>query len=240
MADLIKKTGGSNEAIAELLGDARAIRGAFVLAKNGGAQFNEELELMKNSAGATDTALSYQKQGLGFQLGILSNNFDAMSIKLGLKLIPSLNKLVQFLMQNVVPAFESFVDTVGPVLTDIIDNYVAPLMDSIKDLFEVFGGGEGDVNLLIIALTPLKIFLQALKITIDAVVAGLRILFASQGQLKAAGTTSAGYSPYLANAVTSGTFKPAATTNNIFIGTGKVDTVITNSLNRTGTFKRGR
>jgi hypothetical protein len=31
-----------------------------------------------------------------------------------------------------------------------------------------------------------------------------------------------------------------ATTNNIFIGTGKVDTVITDSINRTGTFKRGR
>jgi hypothetical protein len=31
-----------------------------------------------------------------------------------------------------------------------------------------------------------------------------------------------------------------ATTNNIFIGTGKVDTVITDSINRTGTLKRGR
>ena len=31
-----------------------------------------------------------------------------------------------------------------------------------------------------------------------------------------------------------------ATTNNIYIGTGKVDKVITDSINRTGTFKRGR
>jgi len=30
------------------------------------------------------------------------------------------------------------------------------------------------------------------------------------------------------------------TTNNIYIGTGKVDTVVTDSINRTGTFKRGR
>jgi hypothetical protein len=29
-------------------------------------------------------------------------------------------------------------------------------------------------------------------------------------------------------------------TNNIYIGTGKVDTVVTDSINRTGTFKRGR
>jgi len=31
-----------------------------------------------------------------------------------------------------------------------------------------------------------------------------------------------------------------ATTNNIYIGTGKVHTVVTDSINRTGTFKRGR
>jgi hypothetical protein len=31
-----------------------------------------------------------------------------------------------------------------------------------------------------------------------------------------------------------------ATTNNIFIGTGKVDTVVTDSLKRTGNVKRGR
>lgn len=240
MADLIKKTGGSNEVIAELLGDARAIRGAFVLAKNGGAQFNEELDLMKNSAGATDTALSYQKQGLAYQLGILGNNFDAMSIELGQKLIPSLNKLVEFIIRDVVPAFSSFFDAAGPILTDLVDNGVAPLMKSVKELFEVLYNGESDVNLLIVALTPLKIFLDALKITIDAIVFGLRTLFGAQKAAAAAGTTSAGYSPYLANAVTSGTFTLPPTTNNIYIGTGKVDTVVTDSINRTGTFKRGR
>jgi hypothetical protein len=166
-----------------------------------------------------------------------------MSIELGQKLIPSLNKLVEFIMQNVVPAFNSLLDMAGPILTDIVDNGVLPLMESVKDLFEVFGEA-GDVNLLVITLTPLKIFLEALKVTIDAIVFALRTLFSTQANLGAAGTTSAGYSPYLANAVTSGTFVPpmggGATTNNIFIGTGKVDTVVTDSINRTGTFKRGR
>ena len=110
-------------------------------------------------------------------------------------------------------------------------------------LAAVFGSADGSVSLLMITLTPLKILLQAIKVTIDAIVAGLKILFAAQGTLAPAGTTSAGYSPYLANAVAAGTFPGAApglTTNNIFIGTGKVDTVVTDSINRTGTFKRGR
>jgi hypothetical protein len=55
--------------------------------------------------------------------------------------------------------------------------------------------------------------------------------------LKAAGVTQiaqSGLTPAMIAAAQAGT------TNNIFIGTGKVDTVITNSLNRTGTGKRGR
>ena len=55
--------------------------------------------------------------------------------------------------------------------------------------------------------------------------------------LKAAGVTQiaqSGLTPAMIAAAQAGT------TNNIFIGTGKVDTVVTDSINRTGTFKRGR
>lgn len=168
--------------------------------------------------------------------------FNETLEELGYRLLPTVNKVMDFLAKEALPAFEAIVRTVGPVLDDLITNYVGPLVRSFGELFAVFE--EGDINLLIVALTPLKIFLEALKITVDAIVFGLRTLFAAQGNLGAAGTTSAGYSPYLANAVASGTFVPpmggGATTNNIFIGTGKVDTVVTDSINRTGTFKRGR
>ena len=167
--------------------------------------------------------------------------FNETMEDLGYKLLPTVNKFLDWLATTGMPIFESIINAVAPVLQDLIDNGIAPLGESLGALFEVFGGAEGSANLLIIALTPLKIFLQALKIVIDAIVFGLERIFAGQAQLKAAGTTSAGYSPYLAQAVTTMGFQPAASTyNNIFIGTGKVDTVITNSINRTGTFKRGR
>jgi hypothetical protein len=168
--------------------------------------------------------------------------FNETMEELGYRLLPTVNKVMDFLAKEALPAFEAIVRTVGPVLDDLITNYVAPLVRSFGELFAIFE--EGDINLLVVALQPLKIFLEALKITVDAIVFGLRTLFSAQANLGAAGTTSAGYSPYLANAVASGTFVPpmggGATTNNIFIGTGKVDTVITDSINRTGTFKRGR
>ena len=169
--------------------------------------------------------------------------FNETMESLGYALLPQVNKFMDWLTTTGLPAFQSIIDQVAPVLVDFIDTAVAPLLSSLGELFAVFGGAEGSVSLLMIALTPLKIFLEALKITIDAIVFGLEKLFAAQGTLAAAGTTSAGYSPYLANAVAAGTFPGAApglTTNNIFIGTGKVDTVVTDSINRTGTFKRGR
>jgi hypothetical protein len=167
--------------------------------------------------------------------------FNETMEDLGYKLLPTVNKFLDWLATTGMPMFQSIIDAVAPVITDLIDNAVAPLAESFGALFEVFGGAEGSANILIISLTPLKIFLQALKVVIDAIVVGLEKIFAASGQLKEAGTTSAGYSPYLAQAVTTMGFQPGATTyNNIYIGTGKVDTVVTDSINRTGTFKRGR
>lgn len=71
-----------------------------------------------------------------------------------------------------------------------------------------------------------------------ATVAGaLALPFALTAGMKALGVTQiaqSGLTPAMISAAQGGT------TNNIFIGTKKVDTVITDSINRTGTFKRGR
>jgi len=174
--EMIRKTKGSSEALAMILGDQRAVRGGFVLAKNAGAQFTEELTLMQNAAGATDTALSYQEQGLAYQLQIFGNNMDAIGIRLGQKFIPALMEVTNWLMEKAIPAFEGFVDEIAPVFTDIIDNYVRPLADSIGELFAIFDDGEGSINLITLALTPLKLALEAIKIVIDAIVAGLKFI----------------------------------------------------------------
>jgi TP901 family phage tail tape measure protein len=131
--DMIVATDGSQEEMAVLLGDSRAIRGAFVLAQEGGAEFNAELALMEGAAGATDTALSYQKQGLAFQLGILRNNIDAAAITIGTALIPAITEVVKgvtaWLQANepmiqqivgfLVPALGAIIATVGGIIGKI-------------------------------------------------------------------------------------------------------------------------
>lgn len=172
--------------------------------------------------------------------------FNETMEKLGYALLPTVNKVLDWLATTGLPAFSQIIDEVIPVVTDLIDTAISPLIDSFSELFAVFGtDAKGAVSALVVALTPLKLLLQAMKIAIDAIVSGLKILFSAQANAGTVGMTAGGYSPYLANAVTSGSFTGfvggGTTTTNIYIGTARVDSVISDSLKRLGTDpKRGR
>lgn len=94
----------------------------------------------------------------------------------GAKLLPMVNEALTFVTEKLLPAFEQLMSDLGPIVTDLVDNYVRPLVDSVGELFAIFDGGEGSINLLVIALTPLKLALQAIKIVVDAIVAGLKFI----------------------------------------------------------------
>lgn len=91
LADMIDKTGGNQEQMAILLGDVRAIRGAFTLGADAGTEFTKELDIMQRSAGALDDAFSVQKQGLAFKTEQLSAKWDNLATKGGTALVPVLD-----------------------------------------------------------------------------------------------------------------------------------------------------
>ena len=115
----------------------------------------------------------------------------------GAKLLPMVNEALTFITEKALPAFERLMADLGPIVTDLVDNYVRPLVDSVGELFAVFDNGEGSINLLTLALTPLKLALQAIKIVVDAIVAGLKIIGIGKGsgaaQNLAAAAANAGY-----------------------------------------------
>jgi len=94
----------------------------------------------------------------------------------GYKLLPVVNEALAFLTETALPAFERLMEDLGPIFTDILDNYVRPLFDSFSELFAIFDTGDDSISLLTIALAPLKLALQAIKIVIDAIVAGLKFI----------------------------------------------------------------
>jgi hypothetical protein len=115
----------------------------------------------------------------------------------GSKLLPLVNEALAFLTETALPAFESLMEALGPIFTDLVDNYVRPLIDSAVELFSIFDTGDESINLLTIALTPLKLALEAIKFVIDAIVAGLKFIGIGGGnklqKLDAAAATG-GYS----------------------------------------------
>ena len=94
----------------------------------------------------------------------------------GSKLLPMVNEALAFLTEKALPAFEGLMEELGPIFTNLVDNYVRPLVDSVGELFAIFDNGEGSINLLTLALAPLQAALTAIKVVIDLIVAGLKII----------------------------------------------------------------
>jgi hypothetical protein len=109
----------------------------------------------------------------------------------GSTLLPMVNEALTFLTDKVLPAFESLMAELGPVVGDLVDNYVRPLVDSVAEMFSIFSEGEGSINLLTVALAPLQAALTAIKIVIDAIVLGMKIIGIGKGGEKAANLSKA-------------------------------------------------
>jgi len=96
--------------------------------------------------------------------------------KFGAQFLPIIVEALTWLTETGIPAFSDLLDTVGPILTDLVDTYVRPLIDSVAELFSLFEGSEGSISVLELALLPLKVALMAIKGVIDAIIWGLKQL----------------------------------------------------------------
>jgi hypothetical protein len=96
--------------------------------------------------------------------------------KFGAQFLPLVTEALTFLVEEALPAFSGLLDTVGPILSDLVTKYVGPLIDSIAELFSMFEGGEDSISVLELALLPLKVALTAIKTVIDAIIFGLKLL----------------------------------------------------------------
>ena len=96
--------------------------------------------------------------------------------KFGAQFLPLVTEALTFLVEEALPAFSELLDTVGPILSDLVTTYVGPLIDSVAELFSMFEGGEDSISVLELALLPLKVALTAIKTVIDAIIFGLKLL----------------------------------------------------------------
>lgn len=236
VAKIGKAANGSTRGLAALIGPIEKGAKFTDIYAQGMGKFNGIADELANST--SGKFLSAQEE------------FNEAMDKFGSQFLPVVNEVLTFLVEKALPAFQRFLDDIGPVITSLVDEFVRPLVDSIADLATEFDKASGGVSLLEIALLPLKVLLTAIKIVIDGIVAGIKFLQGFGGAAAmAAGSAARGYqtggyargdmggqSSYLNTSQGLGTYVIP-----VSIGTGKVDTVVADSIRRIGPApRRGR
>jgi hypothetical protein len=168
--------------------------------------------------------------------------FNEQMDDFGAKFLPVVTEALTFLTETALPAFQSFLDEVGPQIGALVDEFIRPLVDSFGELHGLLTG-EGFSGLDLIFL-PLKAILFAINGIIQAIITGLNIIGFGKGGGKAANLSAAaanaGYGgSSFVNATNTGGAGGAAALGSTYIipvtiGTGKVDTVISDSIKRIG------
>lgn len=102
--------------------------------------------------------------------------FNEEMDKFGAQFLPIITDALTWLTEEGFPAFQKILEEVGPIVDDLVTNYVGPLVDSVAELFSLFDNSEGSISILDLALLPLKVTLTAIKVVIDAIVWGLKQL----------------------------------------------------------------
>jgi hypothetical protein len=157
--------------------------------------------------------------------------FNEAMENLGYKLLPEVNKVLDWLTTTGLPAFEQFIANVGPVYQKFIDEAITPLLDALGRVGKMLGTDMGTwAAAAELALLPLKLLIETLT-------AGLNLL-AEAGKFFGIGSDQVKFDSFVAaGGGTLGTSygAPGAITvvSNVSIGTAKVDTVVSDSIKRT-------
>jgi hypothetical protein len=162
VAKIGKAANGSTRGLAALIGPIEKGATLSDLYAQGMGKFKDVADELANST--SGKALAAQEA------------FNESMDQFGAKFLPIVTEALTFIVEEALPAFQKLLDDVGPIIMDLVDNFVRPLIDSVAELFSMFESGEDSISILELALLPLKVTLTAIKAVIDAIIWGLKQL----------------------------------------------------------------
>lgn len=183
-----------------------------------------------------------------------SGRFEAAQIKLneafeafGFRFLPVVNEALTVFTRDVLPKVEKFLSDLGPIIDDLVNNYVGPLVTSVDELAKSFGFkegfGEAVLALIDLVLIPFKIILGTIKGLIDGINEAIK-LFNSLSSGKTAALLSGNARTSYLSGGNLGMSAPMGgstyldTTVQFNIGTQKQDQLVEGALNRAGYERR--
>lgn len=161
MQEVVAKTGGSSDAMAQLFGGVEALVPALALSGQAGVDFAAIMEQMKGKAGETEVAFDKVSQSAGFKW----NQFVAQATTLGIQLGGALLTILLPALNFVTANFDTLVPLIGAAVAGFVAYRSAVILSGLATT--LFSGQLG-VMLGIVATTT-RTF---------GVAAGAQVLFA--------------------------------------------------------------
>lgn len=129
LAAISDATGDSADAIAELIPNVRALVGSLALGSSGAAALKADLEQLRSSTNATDTAYEKIARTFNNTAKIVKSQFEAVMVDVGTRVLPQVQKaladLGNFVIANqtqIGEAFEKFINALLSIGKFIAEN----------------------------------------------------------------------------------------------------------------------
>ena len=103
-------------ALTNLWSSAEAGTASNAIVSQGLDAFNENLEAIGDSSGATEDAYSTMTDTMEFKTSTLQTSFEALGLELYDEIEPALNDLIDFVNDSVIPALDTLIDNLPSLL----------------------------------------------------------------------------------------------------------------------------
>jgi len=128
---LDKSAKDNGKSLKDMFGSAEAGSAAMVLMKGDGAEYNEILNKMQNSAGATGDAFAKMAATPEEKMAMLKNSLHNMSIQIGEVLLPIVMSVASFIGDHM-PEIQAVVEGVLGVITALLGSLGATIGALVK------------------------------------------------------------------------------------------------------------
>jgi len=226
-------TGGPSRGLAKYLGTLEKDIKLTDIARKANEKFGGVAEEVANS---TATKFAAAQEALNDEIEALGTQF-----------LPRVTEGLQFFTDKILPQVSELFDDLGPIIGDLIDDYIAPLLRSADNLAKSLGfeGGFGEavLKLIDVVLIPFKIILGTIKGLIDGINEAVKLFNSLSSGKTAALLNNNARTSYLSGgnlgmSAPMGGSTYLDTTVQFNIGTQKQDQLVEGALNRAGYERR--
>lgn len=235
-ADIAAVTGADLADVIETIGKGArgSTRGLIALgiSVKKGAKLQDILTATTDKYGGIAKEIANSTSG---RLASAQVRFNEAIEDFGYRLMPIFEEGMKWITDEGLPLFEDALNELVPIIYDVYENQIKPLIKSVDDLALSFGATGGIIEVFgtttKIALLPLQAILTAIKVLIDGIAAGIRFITGNPDpnvRTFGSGLPQAQYYPTYPGAPTPPTTPPLT----VVIGDKSVDGVVRDSMGR--------